>query len=88
MLDLEDELDQLEREFPQRANEVFAKARAQALEAGLSVLEAENGFVVRVYPDGRKEKVKEIEPPTQLRRGMIFHLSSSVLEDMVPYSAK
>jgi len=88
MLDLEDEIDQLEREFPAKANETFAKARAQALAAGLSVLEAEDGYVVRVYPDGRKEKVKEIDPPTQARRGMIFHLNASVMEDAAAYLAK
>ncbi|HEY1053068.1 MAG TPA: hypothetical protein VGE39_25030 [Prosthecobacter sp.] len=88
MLDLEDEIDQLEREFPAMADEAFAKARAQAFAAGLSVLQAENGFVVRVYPDGRKEKVKEIEPPRQLRRGMIFHLSAPVMEDAVAYNSK
>jgi len=88
MLDLEDELDQLEKEFPAKADEAFAKARAQALAAGLSVLEAEDGFVVRVHPDGRKEKVKQIEPPIQARRGMIFHLNSSVQEDVAAYRAK
>lgn len=88
MLDLEDEIDQLEREFPARAGEAFAKARAQALAAGLSVLQAEDGFVVRVYPDGRKEKVKEIERPTPARRGIVFHLNSSVMEGVAVRAAK
>ncbi len=52
------------------------------------MLEAEDGFVVRVHPDGRKEKVKQIEPPIQARRGMIFHLNSSVQEDVAAYRAK
>ncbi|MDH4477585.1 MAG: hypothetical protein QE274_14015 [Verrucomicrobiaceae bacterium] len=62
----------LESQFPAISGEAFAAAREQVLASGQSVLQAEGGFVVRVFPDGRKEVVKEIEPPTRLKSGSIY----------------
>jgi len=62
----------LESQFPAISGEAFAAAREQVLASGQSVLQAEGGFVVRVFPDGRKELVKEIEPPTRLKSGSIY----------------
>lgn len=62
----------LESQFPAVSGQAFATARQQVLASGQSVLQSEGGFVVRVYPDGRKEVVKPIEPPTRVKSGTIY----------------
>jgi hypothetical protein len=62
----------LESQFPAVSGQAFAAARQQVLASGQSVLQSEGGFVVRVYPDGRKEVVKQIEPPTRVKSGTIY----------------
>jgi hypothetical protein len=64
----------LESQFPAVSGQAFAAARAQVLASGQSVLQSEGGFVVRVYPDGRKEMVKQIEPPIRVKSGTIYTL--------------
>jgi hypothetical protein len=64
----------LESQFPAVSGQAFAAAREQVLASGQSVLQSEGGFVFRVYPDGRKEVVKEIEPPTWVKTGTIYTL--------------
>jgi hypothetical protein len=46
------------------AGSAFASARQQALNAGNSVLQSEQGSIYEIFPDGRREFVKKIEPPT------------------------
>lgn len=62
----------LESEFPAVSGHAFAEARDHVLASGLSVLQAESGTIYRVYPDGRKEVVKHIEPPTLAIPGSKF----------------
>lgn len=62
----------LESQFPAVSGQAFAAARQQVLDSGQSVLQSEGGFVVRVYPDGRKEVVKPIEPPTRVKSGTVY----------------
>jgi hypothetical protein len=64
----------LESQFPAISGQAFAAARQQVLASGQSVLQSEGGFLVRVYPDGRKEVVKQIEPPTCVKSGTIYTL--------------
>ena len=52
----------------------FAAARDRVLASGQSVLQSEEGVIYRVFPDGRKERVKEIEPPTRVVPGRIYTL--------------
>ena len=61
----------LESQFPAVSGQAFAAAREHVLASGQSVLQSEGGFVVRVYPDGRKEMVKQIEPPIRVKSGTI-----------------
>jgi len=68
----EDDMQRLEREFPMISGQAFAAARERVLASGQSVLQSENGLIVRVYPDGRKEPVKQIEPPTAVKRGTVL----------------
>lgn len=62
----------LESQFPAVSGQAFAAAREQVLASGQSVLQSEGAFVIRVFPDGRKEVVKEIEPPTRVKSGTIY----------------
>ncbi|MCX6856119.1 MAG: hypothetical protein NTV80_14560 [Verrucomicrobia bacterium] len=62
----------LESQFPAVSGQAFADARERVLASGQSVLQSEGGFVIRVFPDGRKEVVKQIEPPTRVKSGTIY----------------
>jgi hypothetical protein len=53
----------LESQFPALSGQAFAAASAQVLASGQSVLQSEGASIYRVFPDGRKEVVKHIEPP-------------------------
>jgi hypothetical protein len=65
----ENEIQRLENQFPAVSGQAFAAAREKVLASGQSVLQAENGFIFRVFPDGRKEIVKQIDPPTPATPG-------------------
>jgi hypothetical protein len=69
------EIQALESQFPPVSGQAFADARTRVLESGQCVLQTEGGYVVRVFPDGRKEVVKKIEPPTPVKAGEIYILS-------------
>jgi hypothetical protein len=66
------DIQQLESQFPALSGEAFAAARRSVLASGQSVLQTEGAFLVRVFPDGRKEVVKQIEPSTPVKRGAIY----------------
>ena len=66
------DIQQLESQFPALSGEAFAAARRSVLASGQSVLQTEGAFLVRVFPDGRKEVVKQIEPSTPVKRGSIY----------------
>jgi hypothetical protein len=72
MPDQESEIQKLENQFPPVSGEAFAAAREKVLASGQSVLQSEGGFIYRVHPDGRKELVKQIEPPTPAVAGSKF----------------
>lgn len=69
MPDQESEIQKLENQFPPVSGEAFAAARARVLASGQSVLQAEDGFLYEVFPDGRKVLVKQIEAPTPATPG-------------------
>jgi hypothetical protein len=66
------DIQQLESQFPALSGQAFAAARRSVLASGQSVLQTEGAFLVRVFPDGRKEVVKQIEPSTPVKRGSIY----------------
>jgi hypothetical protein len=68
----EQDIQQLENEFPALSGTAFASAREHVLESGQSVLQSEDGVIYQVFPDGHKKAVKKIEPPTQVVSGSIF----------------
>ncbi len=62
----------LESQFPALSGHAFAAASAQVLASGQSVLQSEGASIYRVFPDGRKEVVKHIEPPTRVKPGTVY----------------
>jgi hypothetical protein len=57
------DIQQLESQFPTLSGQVFADARQRVLASGQSVLQSEDGCVVRVYPDGRKVYADTLKLP-------------------------
>jgi len=68
------DIQQLESQFPAVSGSAFAAARARVLASGQSILESQDGIIYEVSPDGCKRPVKKIEPPTQFVTGKIFTL--------------
>jgi hypothetical protein len=68
----EHDIQNLESQFPPLSGSAFSAARKQALDAGLSVLESEDGAIYETFPDGSRKLVKKIEPPTPVVIGSIF----------------
>ena len=64
MTNSEKHIVKLEQQFPAASGSAFAAARQRVLASGESVLQSEQGVIYRVFPDGRREVVKHIEPPT------------------------
>jgi hypothetical protein len=63
------DIQKLETAFPALSGQAFAAARKRVREAGQTVLQSEGNAVMKVFPDGRKELVKRIDPPTRVVRG-------------------
>jgi len=68
----DEDIQELENQLPPISGQAFAQARQRALSFGLSVLETEDGFIYEVFPDGRKQIVKQIEPPVYVEPGSKF----------------
>ncbi len=68
------EIEALESSFPALSGEAFAAERCKALAAGFSVLQAEGGVIYQVFPDGRREQVKQIKAPVPVRSGKKFRI--------------
>ena len=65
----EEALNRLEDQVPELADIALKQAYWQALASGSSVLEAEEGVVYEVFPDGTRKAVKQIAPPTLVAIG-------------------
>ncbi len=68
----EQDIDQLESQFPAASGSAFAAAREHVLRSGQSVLQSENGAIYEVFPDGSRRFIKNIEPPTAVTPGATF----------------
>ena len=66
------DIQQLESQFPAVSGAAFAAAREKVLASGQSVLQSQDGVIYEVFPDGHRVMVKKIEPPTQVESGSIF----------------
>lgn len=63
MIAQEQTLRYLEEHIPELAESAVTQAYWQALAAGNSVLESDNGVIYEVFPDGSRKAIKTIEPP-------------------------
>jgi hypothetical protein len=68
------DIQQLESQFPAVSGSAFAAARERVLASGQSVLQSQDGIIYEVFPDGRRAEVKRIEPPSHFVSGSIFTL--------------
>ena len=59
----------LEARMPALSGQAFIAARDQVLASGQSVLQAENGMLYEVFPDGRKVPVKPMALPVPVVSG-------------------
>lgn len=65
----EEAIQYLESHIPELAESAVTQAYWQALAAGSSVLESENGVIYEVFPDDTRHILKTIEPPTPVSVG-------------------
>lgn len=70
----EQELKRLEDRFPSVSGQAFAVARRRVLESGQGVLQVEDGKLVRVFKDGRREFIKDVPPSTPAKAGTKFSI--------------
>jgi hypothetical protein len=59
----------LEEHIPELAQSAVTQAYWQALAAGNSVLQCDNGAIYEVFPDGTRTLVKTVTPPTAVTPG-------------------
>lgn len=59
----------LEESIPELAEAAVTQAYWQALAAGHSVLKAENGMLIEVYPDGTRRIIKKLSSPIPVEKG-------------------
>lgn len=71
----EQQLEQLERDYPAASGVAFSNAFQQAVQAGLSVMVSENGSLFEVFPDGQRRFVKSIAPPIPAQPGRKIEIS-------------
>ena len=63
------DIQNLESQFPAVSGSAFATARERVLASGQSVLQSQDGIIYEVFPDGRRVEFKKIKPPTQVVSG-------------------
>lgn len=68
------ELQQLESQFPASSAAAFAEACERVLASGQSVLQSKDGAIYERFPDGRVVFVKRVEPPTPVTQGSVILL--------------
>ena len=72
---LDDEaIDYLENFIPELAALATRQAYLQALASGESVLIAENGQLIEIFPNGTKKIIKQLEPPIYIEVGSKFEI--------------
>jgi hypothetical protein len=68
------DIQKLESQFPPASGSAFAAARERVLQSGQSVLQAEDGIIYEVFPDGHRKVVKQIEPPLKVDAGVVYDI--------------
>ena len=68
-------MDFLEEHIPELAEVAFKQAYWGALASGSSVLVAESGNLIEVYPDGTRKIIKKLPKPIQVTPGQTLERS-------------
>jgi hypothetical protein len=68
----EQAIDYIEQHLPELMATATKQAYWQTLASGHSVLIAENGYLIEVFPDGTKKVIKEINKPVPSSFGKSF----------------
>ena len=66
------EIDNLESQFPAASGSAFAAAREKTLASGQTVLEVVDGVLCQTSPNGARQAIKEIDPPLAVTPGTIM----------------
>jgi hypothetical protein len=72
MSDKEKHIEMLEGKIPTLSASAFAAAREEVLASGHSVVESDNGFLYKVFPNGSRVPLKEIPAPTPVVSGSVM----------------
>ena len=64
----------LEEKIPEIAKDLAKHAYLKALASGSSVLIAQNGDLIEVYPDGKRKVLQKIEPQISAKKGVKFKI--------------
>ena len=59
----------LENQFPMLSGIAFGDARKTVIAHGLTVCDSDCGALYRVFPDGGREKIRDIAPAVHVRTG-------------------
>lgn len=70
----EEAINHLEAQVPALSGVAFAEARRRVLASGQCVLQSEKGVIYKVFPNGDKIRVKEINPPEPVNSGSRFSI--------------
>lgn len=70
----EKEIQNLEEQFPYLAESTLRKTYFEVLSSGNSVLVAENGELVEIFPDGSRKVIEQIEPDIFVKKGTKFQI--------------
>lgn len=65
----EESMQFLEEHIPELAQSAVTQAYWQALAAGNSVLQSDNGAIYEVFPDGTRQLIKTTPPPVEVAVG-------------------
>lgn len=68
------EIQELESQFPAASGVAFAAACEHVLASGQSVMQSQGGMLFEVFPDGRRVAVKEVDPPILVTAGTVYTL--------------
>lgn len=68
------EIDFLETQIPELAQAAVTIAFWEAMAAGHSVLEAHDGVIYEIFPDGSRKFIKQIQPPTAVEKGKKYRI--------------
>lgn len=64
----------LEEHIPELADGAFKQAYWGALASGSTVLAAEDGNLIEIYPDGTRRVIKKLTKPTKVTPGQKLEL--------------